>query len=401
MVSLDEIARNAYNLNLPRYIDGSDPEDLQDIEGHLRGGIPERDLDGLASYWTEFAGMRSMLFETTDRIGYSRLRLPASEVRSAIFEHPRFQAFHATVNSLLDNWKTTNRPLLLAFQQKSHPKALIEILSESLLETFRTAPLLEAYDIYQRLMDQWNDSMQDDAYLIASDGWIKGAQPREIVKIKNKDDKLVWPEDHDYLVGKRRFKSDLVPSAILIDRFFPAERDGLIELDARIASPEQKLEELREEHSGEDGLLNEVLEGDSDKPKITAKGIRDRLKAIAKDGDAAEEREVLKSYLKLLEELSATKATRDQSQKELDSLVHAKYPTLTETDIKDLVIDDKWFARLTTSVHGELDRISQLLTRRVKELAERYETPLPQLTERVADLEAKVAGHLAKMGFSL
>jgi len=400
MVPFDEIAKNAYNLNLPRYIDSSDPEDLQDIEGHLKGGIPERDLDGLSAYWTEFADMRSMLFEAGDRPGYARLGVAVSQVRAAIFEHPHFKAFHAKVNRILDGWKTANRPLLVGFPLGGHPKELIAELSESLLDSFRSAPLLDAYDVYQRLMDQWNDSMQDDAYLISADGWVKGAQPREIVQVKNKDNKPVWPENHDYLIGKRRFKSDLVPAALLIDRYFPSQRDTLAELEGRIANLEQQIEEMREEHTGEDGLLNEVVEGEGDKLKITAKGVKDRLKAIAKDRDAADEREVLKSYLKLLEDLSDAKSDLKESQEELNALVHAKYPTLTESEVKTLVVDDKWLARLSAAVQGELDRISQQLTRRVKELAERYETPLPKLNERVSDLEAKVAAHLAKMGFT-
>ena len=82
-------------------------------------------------------------------------------------------------------------------------------------------------------MDYWAETMQDDAYLIAADGWVKGAQPREIVQVKNKDKKLTWPEPHDYLKGKRRFKSDLVPAPILVARYFVAERDAIEALDSR------------------------------------------------------------------------------------------------------------------------------------------------------------------------
>ena len=72
---------------------------------------------------------------------------------------------------------------------------------------------------------------------------------------------------------------------------------------------------------------------------------------------------------------------------------------LTEDEIKTLVVDDKWLATLAAAVQGELDRVSQTLTGRVRQLAERYATPLPQITGEVGTLAAKVAGHLAKMGF--
>ncbi len=120
-------------------------------------------------------------------------------------------------------------------------------------------------------MDYWAETMQDDAYLIAADGWVKGAQPREIVQVKSKDNKLAWPEPHDYLKGKRRFKSDLVPAPILVARYFVVERDAIEALDDQLATLEQQLGEMREENGGEDGLLAEVIEGEGDKQKITMK----------------------------------------------------------------------------------------------------------------------------------
>jgi len=76
-----------------------------------------------------------------------------------------------------------------------------------------------------------------------------------------------------------------------------------------------------------------------------------------------------------------------------------RYKTLTEADIKQLVVDDKWMATIERSVQTEMERISQRLTQRIKELAERYETPLPQQTTDIAELENKVTAHLQKMGF--
>src|SRR5690606_41127973 len=115
------------------------------------------------------------------------------------------------------------------------------------------------------------ETMQDDADLIAADGWVKGAQPREIVQVKGKNNRLTWPEPHDYLKGKRRFKSDLIPAPILVARYFAAARDAIEALDTQLASLEQQLDEMLEENSGEDGLLAELIEGEGDKQKIVAK----------------------------------------------------------------------------------------------------------------------------------
>jgi type I restriction enzyme M protein len=196
LVPVAEISdpKNEYNLNLPRYIDSTEPEDLQDIDGHLRGGIPNRDIDGLEKYWEVFATVRATLFKKADRPGYTQLKVPIAEVKAAIFGHAEFTAFNDGVTKLFGKWKKKSTPLLKEFSKGNHPKALIETIAEDLLATFRSAPLLDAYDVYQHLMDYWAETMQDDCYLIADGGWKAGAQAREILKVKNKDGKLVWPE---------------------------------------------------------------------------------------------------------------------------------------------------------------------------------------------------------------
>ncbi len=400
MVRFDEFAdpKNDFNLNLPRYIDSSEPEDLQDIDGHLRGGIPERDIDALDHYWTVLPAIRSTLFKSAGRSGYAALRLPIADVKPAILGHDEFAAFNKKATQLFAAWRKASTAKLAAFAKNGHPKRLIEDLSEDLLATFRKAPLLDAYDVYQRLMDYWAQTMQDDTYLISAEGWVKGAQPREIKQVKNKDNKLVWPEAHDYLKGKRRFKSDLVPASLLIAKYFVKERDAIAMLDEKLATIEQQLTEMMEENSGEDGLLTEVIEGEGDKQKITAKALKARLKEIEEDPIFNDERKVLKAYAALLEKQSDTKAERKAAQEDLDAKLDAKYPNLTEAEIKTLVIDDKWMAHLAAAIEDELDRVSQALTGRVRELAERYATPLPALVTEVATLSARVDAHLKKMG---
>jgi type I restriction enzyme M protein len=394
--------KNDYNLNLPRYIDSTAPEDLQEIDGHLRGGIPERDLDApdnaLAAYWQVLPGVRSALFASAGRPGYANLALPLPEVKPAIFGHAEFTAFNQTATRLFAQWRSSATLKLTAFGKGGHPKALIEATAEALLTTFKPAKLLDAYDIYQHLMDYWASVLQDDTYLIASDGWVQGAQPREVKQVKDKNNKLVWPEPHDYLKGKRRFKSDLVPASILVAKYFAPERAAIDALDNLLATLEQQLDEMLEEHSGEDGLLAEVIEGEGDKQKISAKAVKARLKEIAKDADYADERKVLTAYAAVLDQQATAKTQLKAAQEALDAKIDAKYPLLTEAEIKTLVVDDKWMAHLASAVQGELDRVSQTLTGRIRELAERYATPLPQLTDEVATLAARVDEHLKRMG---
>ena len=400
MVRFDQIAdpKNDFNLNLPRYIDSSEPEDIQDIDGHLRGGIPDRDIDALERYWKVLPSVRATLFESAGRPGFVRLRLPLPQVKPAIFGHDEFTTFNKKATQLFGAWRNTSTPKLTGFDKDAHPKALIEDLSEDLLATFRKSALLDAYDIYQHLMDYWSQTMQDDAYLISADGWAKGAQPREIKQVKNKDNKLVWPEDHDYLKGKRRFKSDLVPAPLLVAKYFVKERDIIAKLDDALATIEQTLIEMMEENSGEEGLLADVIEGEGDKQKIAAKAVKARLKEIGQDPLYEDERKVLTVYAALLEKQTETKAKRKTAQEDLDQKIDAKYPKLTEAEIKTLVVDDKWMPHLSAAVQGELDRVSRTLTGRIRELAERYATPLPKITIEVTTLSARVDAHLKEMG---
>ena len=399
-VAIEEIAdpKNDFNLNLPRYIDGTQPEDLHDIDGHLRGGIPERDLDALDAYWQVFPGVRSSLFDSAGRPGYARLKPALPEVKRAILEHPEYSEFQREAERVFADWREATTPFLTGFGKDGHPKELIETIAENLLAAFREVPLLDAYDIYQHLMDYWAESMQDDAYLIAADGWVKGARPREIVRAKDKNNRLTWPEPYDYLKGRRRFKSDLVPASTLIARYFVTERSTIEALNDQLAALDRQLDEMREENCGEDGLLAEVIDGEGDKQKITERAVKMRLKEIGKDPLNADERVALERYADLVRQHSSVKTKRTAAQVDLDKKIDVKYSNLTEAEIKALVVDDKWTARLSTSVQSEIERASRTLDGRIHQLAERYAAPLPELAHEVEKFGAKVEGHLKRMG---
>ena len=157
---------------------------------------------------------------------------------------------------------------------------------------------------------------------------------------------------------------------------------------------------MREENSDEAGLLAEVIEGEGDKQKIAAKAVKARQKEIGKDPLYADERSALEAYADLLEQQTEAKARRKASQEDLDNKIDTKYSKLNEAEIKALVVDNKWMAWLSAAVQGELDRVSQTLTRRIRELAERYAMPLPKLSDELERLGARVDEHLKSMGTS-
>jgi len=400
LVPLAEISdpKNDFNLNLPRYIDSTEPEDLQDIDGHLRGGIPIRDIDALEHYWQVFPAVRATLFAQGARPGYCQLKVAVGDIKSTIFNHAEFAAFSVSVTALFEQWTESHAPRLNSLKLGDRPKALVKTLSEDLLGVFGNCHLIDPYDVYQLLMDYWAATMQDDVYIISTNGWVEGARPRQLIPTKNKEGKTVWGESHDFNIGKQRWKSDLIPITLLVARYFVAEQVGIDTLEEALGELGQQLDDLRDEHGNEGGILEEVVEGEGDKRTITAKAVKAQLKDIGRNPDYAEEREALEACAALLDKQADAKARLKDARRALEAKVAAKYGKLSEAEIKSLVVDDKWVAALADSVQSELNRVSQTLTGRIKQLAERYATPLPQLTGEVETLAARVHEHLKKMG---
>ena len=201
------------------------------------------------------------------------------------------------MDKLFSAWKHTHHARLSGIERGDHPKALIEVLSESLLEAFGNVPLLDVYDIYQHLMNYWVASMQDDLYLLVGDGWDAGRALRELVPTRDKKNKPIYAETHDFVFDKKRYKADLIPPALIVAHYFAAEQAALELLAAAALALEQQSDEMKEEHNGDDGLLTEAM----DDGKFTSKGIKDRLKEIKGQRAFDEEREVLQGFLTLLE----------------------------------------------------------------------------------------------------
>ncbi|PKM81033.1 MAG: type I restriction-modification system subunit M [Firmicutes bacterium HGW-Firmicutes-14] len=381
MVSFAEIEKNEYNLNIPRYIDSQEAEDIQDIEAHLSGGIPNADIDALNDYWEVFPTLKKSLFGPGSREKYSNLKVNKDAIKQTIFEHPEFKAFTTEMNTLFSEWKEKSTFTLKEMQAGLKPKKVVFELSENLLAHYTDKKLISKYDVYQHLMDYWAEVMQDDCYLISADGWK--AETYRIL-VENKQKKTV----------DKGWTCDLVPKELVINRFFLKEKQAIEDLEAESETIAGQLTELEEEHGGEEGCFAEM-------EKVNKGNVLARLKEIQGDKDAKEEIKVLESYLGLIDKQSDTNRKIKQTNAELDEKLYHKYPTLTVDEIKALVADDKWMAAIEHNIRTELDRISQRLAQRIKELAERYETTLPLLAAEVKELEDKVAVHLERMGFRL
>lgn len=385
LVSIEEISdpKNDFNLNIPRYIDSQEAEDVQDIEAHLLGDIPNSDIDALSQYWEVYPTLKAELFAASSRANYSHLKISKEAIKQTIFNHPEFVRFSQDMDALFADWKTRNTQLLKSLTIGVKPKQTIYRISEDVLTTYTGKALMDKYDVYQHLLNYWHEVMQDDCYLIAADGW-KAEPARILVKNKNTDK-----------VTDKGWECDLVPKALVIDRYFLAEKQAIEKLEADKEAITTQLTELEEEHNTEDGYFAEL-------DKVNKANAQKRLKAInipRLKAENAEEIKLLMTYLKLIDDQAELTKKIKIATIDLDIKVLERYKTLTEDEIKALVVDDKWMASIERSVKTEMERISQRLTQRIKELAERYETPLPNQTAEVAELEDKVMAHLKEMGF--
>lgn len=393
MVPLAEIEKHGFNLNIPRYIDSSEPEDIQDIEAHLAGGIPLRDLDALADYWAVLPSVRGELFGPGDRPGYASPKVEPTGVKPAILGHAEFARFSARVDGVFAGWRAAHFERLKGIVAGDKPKQLIEEIAEDLLARFADVPLMDKYDVYQHLMTYWAEVMQDDAYIVAQEGWKAARQIRELVR--NAEGK--FGETPDITIGRQKLKAELIPPTLIVARFFAKEQAELDVLEAKAEEIARALEEMDGEQGGEDGLL---FEAKTEKGKLTAKSVKERLTDIKDDKTAIEERAALKACLKLIEQEKEAAGAAKEAKTALDTKTVKHYAKLTDAEIKQLVVEDKWLATLQADVTAELDRVSQTLTGRVKLLTERYATPLPNLAQSVEALRTKVDAHLKRMGFA-
>jgi len=503
LVELNEISTNDYNLNIPRYIDSSEPEDIHDLSGHLQGGIPNRDIDALDAYWQVFPSIRATLFEPA-RPDYSHGLIEASKVKASILANQEFISFASRSLLPFKNW--ISQAALKDIKQGDNPKSIIFNISENLLSAYANSELISKYDIYQILMDYWADIMQDDVYVLVQDDWQAGNSLRTLIPVKDDKGKNVYKEPHDFVLDKKRYKGELIPTHLVVARYFQAEQDHINDLKTNLENIQNNMQLLLEEHGGEEMALEALTESGkkpskadiiecvynweedvvtqlncplaeqlkvtkekveqattnlkeleqspecrliyaplcNKKGKLTKTNVSKRIKAIG-ELDTDNELETLNSFIQLTDDLTAikkqlkslllqrvefiqqarithnkeesvvnleiayqyqslaadetaTNAEIKEAENALYLLLIEKYPTIPLDEIKALIVDDKWLATLQASIVAEIERVTQQMANRVKELEERYSVPLPTLTKSVTTLNDKVSGHLKAMG---
>ena len=403
-VPFDEIInKNSYNLNIPRYIDSTEKEDLQSIEAHLYGGIPQDDIDNIPHFWNVFPNLKNQIFGEYSK-GFYKLLIQKDDVHKTISENIEFLEYNKKVNNTYNEWKKIANPVLTNLNSTDSNKEIILNLSEEILEKFSKLELLDKYDVYQVLLAYWNETMNDDVLLIIQDelGYnlakitddIK-EEPKESKKAKKDSAKEKKPKEPKIIGWEGR----LIPKQIVLDAFFALEQKEIEKAEEKLSQTESEFEEFIENNSDENGYFTDYM---GDDEKIDSKKITSRVKLLTKEKKTQnEEYKILNNYVEYESSIKSQKKHITELKKVLDDNCRNRYETFTDAEIKDLLVNRKWYKAIDDGIQNLYITVANHLTKRIVELYERYENTLSELTSKLAEEEKVVFGHLTQMGFKL
>lgn len=403
-VPFDEIInKNSYNLNIPRYIDSTEKEDLQSIEAHLYGGIPQDDIDNIPHFWNVFPNLKNQIFGEYSK-GFYKLLIQKDDVHKIISENIEFLEYNKKVNNTYNEWKKIANPVLTNLNSTDSNKEIILNLSEEILEKFSKLELLDKYDVYQVLLAYWNETMNDDVLLIIQDelGYnlakitddIK-EEPKESKKAKKDSAKEKKPKEPKIIGWEGR----LIPKQIVLDAFFALEQKEIEKAEEKLSQTESEFEEFIENNSDENGYFTDYM---GDDEKIDSKKITSRVKLLTKEKKTQnEEYKILNNYVDYESSIKSQKKHITELKKVLDDNCRNRYETFTDAEIKDLLVNRKWYKAIDDGIQNLYITVANHLTKRIVELYERYENTLSELNTKLAEEEKVVFGHLTQMGFKL
>lgn len=398
LVEFDEIkTKNEYNLNLPRYIDSSEPEDLQSIEAHLHGGIPEEDVESLNKYWTEFSQLKSKLFSKL-RDGFCKLNINKDDIRTTIYGDEQFSTYGKKIDDAFTKWKNYADKKLVGLDENINPKELIIELSENLIEQFKDVSLVDKYDVYEVLLEYWQEVMYDDCCLIcSSNGWAEAKQI-EIEYSKPKKEKEGEENKPKKEPKQTGWHGKLISKDLLASVYFGEKVLTIETLNSALSEQEGFLANLLEENSDDDSIFNECM---NDKNEVTTKLVEAKYKEMTKNVEQDSDFDLLQQYIDINERIKLVKKDLKVLNAGLEKEVLKKYTELSVDEIKDILINKKWMKSIYDGIDDLYTEISHNIANRIVELVERYEFTLSELQTNVDTYKSKVEEHLKKMGFKI
>lgn len=445
--------KNEYNLNISRYIDSSDSEDIQDIYAHIHGGIPIADIDALEHFWKVFPSLKDELFDVFSE-GYYKLNVEEDVIRQTIYSNEEFIAYGEKIDEAFSNWRNYADAKLKNLRADISTKDLIVKLAQSILREFEDLSLINKYDVYQILLAYWNEELSDDVSMIISDeaGYGAARKTENIMKETKKTDANGNPKLK--VVG---WEGKLIPKKLIISTLFSEEKRAMDDLMEFVAETDSRLMSLIEE-SAENSALSEVIEGGKVKSKEIRKKMNEIMshvhtplidglvklqnmlpmkkkeyveyinnhiilevaytdkRTVTKTSVAyalgiarseapvpdvyADDYKELKAAFKLAKKSEESTKLIKEMDKELDEKARKRYLTLTDDEIIELLINKKWYDTIGVGINELYATISYQLSDRIIELSKRYKNPLPNIMKQTADCEIEVKKYLERMGFT-
>ena len=375
MVTWEEIEQNDFNLNIPRYVQPRDTEVQHDIDAHLHGGIPAHDVEALENYWQVCPSLKSDLF-TPRPDGRYDLATDKQQIAQAIAGNDSFASQKQLFTQSMDQWRRVVEPEMKAIDRGCRPKQLISHWSECLLQTAKAdRSLADAYSIYDRLMNYWAETMQDDCYMVSNDGWTL---PSDLA-----------PEKKSGIYSD--IVCDLLPVSVILQEFFSAETAAIVEAEQTVAKKAQLI----------DSFLEEQQELFDNFEKVSESVVKKAVKDAAKLNFGKDDVDTFKKYLDLCKHKKEASKILSDLQAALTDKVLAKYASLSEKDICRLVVEKKWMCSVTSSCMEEMQQVTQQLSAAITAVSARYERTLPSLEADTCRYEEEVNGYLKEMGFIL
>lgn len=386
VVSREEIRRNEYNLNIPRYIDSAEKPEPWDAHSIIFGGIPKAEIDLLAPYWAAFPTLRDSLY-TASETPYTNIN--NEDVEACINENPDVKAWmkkYAEVlaplpndlhASLIDNVLTVG---------KDREEAVI---ASHLFEKLSTLPLIDKYQAFQ-ILDNNYRLIATDLEIIQTEGFdaTRVIEPHMVVKKKDGED----VEEQDGWQGR------ILPFELVQKKKLPAEYQALQTAIETAATNEADLEDIKQLFDEED-LQPDFY--DDDKQSFITKGVNARVKAIRKElqGTAPEPESLEETLLAFYDKGEEVKASKKQVRTlaaDLLTKTMATIPTLSDDDVESL-LHEKWITPLCDQLATVPVTLLADFTASVKRLDKKYARTLQKIEQEKAEVEGNLSTLLSDL----
>lgn len=376
VVTRDEIRRNEYNLNLPRYVDSNEAPVKYDIYSTVFGGIPNSEIADLSKYWGAFPTLQGEVFTPEHDRPYSKIKV--DDVLESINANRDVQDFKARFNTAFEDLKRVLRIRLIDNVEQVKEVVESDVISANIFARAEDLPLIDKYAAYQILADNWA-SIMGDVEIIQTEGFgaCNAVEPKtKMVKDKNG----VEQEVQDGLKGR------IIPFELVQKTLFHDDLDAITALQSRIEAIDGELDAIRDELLGMEDI-DKYFDAEKDNTFV-----KKEIKADCKP--KADVDDEVKDQLKAINELWDEQDTKKKQIAQAKNNLEAKTITTIETlDMKGInqFLELKWIEPITSAINALPDAIVQRLAESIISLNEKYAITYNDIEKDIIESEKNLA----------